>query len=525
MKKLFVLFVLTLALFSCKQRTTATENNGEQEVAEKAYIKSVSVLGQDVDIKTWKVAVPYKNRALEAADFSVQLSCKGANVTISPLPLKIEAGSSAKVMISDAKYSLSQEIELTMDVSTHKVKFTVPQDGYFTVLDEENKPVNNDEEVSNSTVLTLNATPKTSQFVVDCYKINGKKMFYGKSPVKLEVREDVNIEVSFVEKHKLSFVSVVDAPKHLIIRKDKWVDYFDWEDYPDVTVAPYAIGRTEVCYSFWKEIYDWAETKGYKFNNKGQNGAYFVSNQDTKPFDEDGNIYPATGMSQMDMWAWCNALTEFTNEKHKNEAGYVPLTYVYKHNGKRPPFTEAEPFKKSNVHFPKLSFPPPPEAYEQLQTAIDTAASIVIDRNATGFRLQNRIEWIVAARGGDPEAEAWKYRWPGSDRLEDVTEYFVGGQGKHRTLYPICQKIPNTLGLYDMVGNADEWTDSKHPNDPIANEVIGHASTDKQDEFEKTGWFQDVGGGLGYPWGGSATLGGGTNGWASTGFRLAITLK
>lgn len=523
MRRIFVLFVAVLALLSCKQRTHSS-NNEVQDIGEKAYIKSVSVLGRDVDVTTWKVDIPYKKGALEADDFSVQLSIKNATVAISPLPLKIQAGSSERITIRSDKHSLVQEVELTMSSPTHKVNFKMPQNGFFTVNDETNQAVANGGEVSDCEVITLNATPQTDSFVVDCYKINGKKMFYGKSPVTLEVREDVNIEVSFVEKHRLSFVSVVDAPKSLIIRKDKWVDYCDWEDYPDVVVAPYAIGRTEVCYSFWKEIYDWAVTKGYEFNNPGQNGVRFVSNQDTAPFDEDGKIYPATCMSQMDMWAWCNALTEFINEQHKNEIGYEPLTYVYKHDGTRAPFAKGEAFKKSNVYFPRITMPPPPEAYTQLQTAIDTAKSIIIDRNETGFRLQNRIEWIVAARGGDPKAEAWSYKWPGSNKLEDVTTYFVPGVG-FRKLSPICQKKPNTLGIYDMVGNADEWTDSKHPNDPFANDVIGNSSTDKKEEFGKYGWFQDYGGGLGYPWGGSATLGGGTNGWGSTGFRLAITLK
>ena|GEM_PF-1045988 len=525
MKRFLCFSFLLFLIFSCKHKTKGNDTDSSN-TSKTAYIKKILVKGEGVDVENWKARIRYSPRALEKSDFEVLLSIKDAPIDISPLPLKIQGGESAELTISSPSYNLSQKIEITMDRAQHKVNFSQPSDGNLIVVSEDGSPVLDGAEVDNSTILKLIANHTSGDYVVDAFNINGKKMLYGKSPAMIEVRDDVAIKVSFTKKVELSFVSVVDAGEVVVVKKDKWVDYFDWEDYPDVYIHPYAMGRTEVSYPLWKKIYTWALTKGYVFNNKGQNACRFVSNVDAEPFPEsDANIYPATGMSQMDMWAWCNALTEYTNEQHSGEEGYVPLTYVYKHDGTRPPYQKGEPFKKSDVHFPKLTFPVPPEAYTWLQNAIDTANSIIIDRNETGYRLPTRTEWIFAGRGGNPNDAAWKYMWPGSNTLSDVTHYFVPGSGTFRTLYPICSKIPNTLGIYDMVGNCDEWSDSKHPQGPLANDVLGHSSTDKEEEFYQNGWFQDVGGGLGYPWGGSANLGGGTNGWPVTGFRLAFTLK
>lgn len=522
MKKIILILALVL-LFSCKHKE---DEIPQQEKPKQAYIKTVSVASQNVDIDTWKVSIPYKSRAIDKDDFDVKFSIPNVDFTISPMPLTIEAGKSATATISSPNLLKPQQIEITMEKSEHILHIVKPQDGFFTVKDEEGNVMADGASCSNGTIIKLNANPKLDTHTVDCYTINGKRMFYGKELVEFEVREDITIKVSFVKKDELSFVSVVDSGNVLVIKKDKWVDYLGWEDYPDIYIEPYAIGRAEVTYPFAKRIYEWAQNNGYKFNNSVRNAIKYTSASDFVQFPEDdGNIYPATGLSQMDMWAWCNALTEYTNKQHEGEEGWVPLEYVYKHDGTRSPFNRGEPFKRSEVYFPKITMPAPPEAYTQLQTAIETAASIIIDRKATGYRLQSRFEWIVAARGGNPNSEAWNYKWPGSNDLSEVTNFFVKGVGKLKSLYPVCSKKPNTLGLYDMVGNADEWTDSKHTHDPLANCVVGHSSTDEETDFEKEGWFQELGGGLGYPWGGSATLGGGTNGWPVTGFRLVMTLK
>lgn len=500
-------------LFSCKHK--AEEVN---QTNQKVYIKSMSVASQAVDIEEWKVTVPYNSKALELGDFDVVLSFPNASFSISPLPLKISAGKSAKVVVTSNQ--LSQEVEITMRNEEHTVNFVNPSDGFLVIRDEESKPITTGAKVVDGTVLTLSATPHVEPFVVDYYKINGKRCLWGKTDVEFEVKEDLNIEVSFIERHRFSCVSVVD--EHLVISKDKWLDYLGWEDSPDVHVEPFAIGRTEVPYHVWKEILTWAEEHGYKFNNEGANGSRFVSDRDVKPFDEnDGKFYPAVRMSQIDAWAWCNALVDYMNEKYRSEAGYVPLTHVYKirESGKE------VPLKDVRVDFPQFQNPPPSTIYQALQKAIDFINSIIIDVDATGYRLPTRYEWIVAGRGGDPKAPAWDFRYPGSNVLSEITNFHIKGQGLLKTQHPICSKKPNTLGLYDMFGNADEWIDTVPIINPLTAENIGHSSFDDEDEFNKDGWFQQYRPTGSPAWGGIGTFGGGTYGFGATGFRLAFSIR
>ncbi len=71
-----------------------------------------------------------------------------------------------------------------------------------------------------------------------------------------------------------------------------------------------------------------------------------------------------------------------------------------------------------------------------------------------GYRLPTEAEWEYAARGGtttaaygDLEEIAW---FSDNSRTSKVDS---GGMG----VQPVAQKKPNAFGLYDMIGNVNEW--------------------------------------------------------------------
>lgn len=74
-----------------------------------------------------------------------------------------------------------------------------------------------------------------------------------------------------------------------------------------------------------------------------------------------------------------------------------------------------------------------------------------------GGRLPDEAEWEIAARGGKHTDQEGKTRYSGSNTLSECGWY---SDNSESTTHPVGQLAPNGLGIYDMSGNAYEWTDS-----------------------------------------------------------------
>lgn len=244
--------------------------------------------------------------------------------------------------------------------------------------------------------------------------------------------------------NSIDYREMVTVPGSSIYYQDYFINGTEY-DFKH-TISSFSIGKYEVTYDLWYEVYSWAVSHGYTFANPGREG-----NDGVPGAEPAGGIYePVTTINWRDTIIWCNAYSEMS--------GFLPVYYT------NAAFTS--PLKISTNS-------------AEINTTQGSEDNPFVNWSADGYRLPSEGEWQYAASYQDGT------NWTSHDFASGATEAgiestaldpvswnnFNSDTGSGRQTHRVGLKLGNQLGIFDMSGNIAEFCWDWHADYPTEDQT------------------------------------------------------
>lgn len=178
----------------------------------------------------------------------------------------------------------------------------------------------------------------------------------------------------------------------------------------DVTVSAFRLAMFEFTFRQWEGLEPYAISLGYTFEST----VYMGGQAPQSPRVSDEN-HPAVGITWRDAVLICNAMSEL--------AGLTPVYYT------------------DDTHT------------SVLREVVSDVPPSHVNWSADGYRLPTEAEWQAGAAGGATTTFPW-----GDDISCANANYLCHSNPEATGSTEVGAYPPNGYGLYDVAGNAREWT-------------------------------------------------------------------
>ncbi len=240
-------------------------------------------------------------------------------------------------------------------------------------------------------------------------------------------------------------------------------------DSAEIFVSDSFFAKTELSYTQWKTVRDWAVHRGYSFNYDGDMGSMDYQTWKHRHHPDE----PVTGISRADALIWCNALSEMEGRKpcYYSDSSKTKVIRVAQpvraHWSRRSALIDRPALRvlgwKPDMKIEEMGYMEGPAGtfdtyglgpFKQVHgggfppPSFGTRASV--DWSADGYRLPTLAEWTVACQSGTDT----KYYWGDDPDLDG--QHVWSWQNSGGKTQPVGGKPANEIGLQDMLGNVFE---------------------------------------------------------------------